>query len=517
MRKWIHIIILVGIFCLAFFLRFYNLSTIPPGIHGDEAEFGLIEQKINNESYDNFFSVGDSNSIFAFPVLGYWTQGLSIRIFGENILGIRSSSAFIGTVTVILFFFLTKLFFNNIIISYVLTFALATSHWHIAYSRMAINNIWCPFFMVIVFFYLLKGFHTGKAAQFILAGIFMGLSLYFPQANKVIPIIVLLYSLFYIIKNYRSLKQNGTNVFLLLISSVILFLPQLVYFLQNPSIFTGRIDTVSIFNHLPEYYERYHVSDILGVLFWQLINTLKVFNFGGDIGFYFYGYQGGLLAPIVGVLAVIGLFLSLIKIRKDKYLFFLIWLLAIVILGGTITVDAPSSQRLLGLIPVLFLFAGVTLEQLMKYKIQYLKTILVILFIINGIWDYKIYFKDYINSQAGWAQREPATQIAYYLKSLGPEWKVYMLRENTWLYFHHGTIRFLNPNLEGADVDKSEDQIPISQSTEKNIVYIMPPNSPSISRMKLFYPKGTERNFVNPIDNTSSFESYEIKNVDLYQ
>lgn len=186
-----------------------------------------------------------------------------------------------------------------------------------------------------------------------------------------------------------------------------------------------------------------------------------------------------------------------------------------VILGGTITIDAPSSQRLVGLIPVLFLFAGVTLEQLVKYKISYLKIILVILFVINGVWDYKIYFIDYIHSQAGWAQREPATQIAYYLKTLGSNWKVYMLRENSLLYFHHGTIRFINPNLEGMDVENSESQIPIGEPTNKNIVYIMPPNSSSIYRIKRFYPKGKERHFLNPIGNTPSFDSYEINNANI--
>ena len=74
------------------------------------------------------------------------------------------------------------------------------------------------------------------------------------------------------------------------------------------------------------------------------------------------------------VFAFVGFIICFIK-RKGRYLFFLVWFFAIVILGGTITIDAPSSQRLVGLIPVLFLFAGVALEQMMKYKTYYLKII----------------------------------------------------------------------------------------------------------------------------------------------
>lgn len=504
-------LLLIGIFILSFFLRFYSLERIPPGIHGDEAEFGLTQQKINHGLYEKFFSFAQAGAD-SFSILSFWTQGLFQRVIGENAFGIRATSAFIGTITILFFFFLSRLFFKDKFIPFILTFALATSHWHIAYSHMAINNIWCPFFVVIVSFYLCKGYQTHKNIYFLFAGMFMGFSLYFPQSDKIIPIIIFIYSFLYLLKRQRFIKRNVINTLSLFITACIIFSPQAIYFLHNPSTLTGRINTVSIFNHLPEYYARYHANNVFEVLFWQIINTLKVFNFGGDIGFYFYGYQGGLLAPIVGTFAVIGLFLSFLKIKKDKYLFLLVWFFLVIIFGGVITIDAPSSQRLVGIIPVLFLFAGATLEQIMKYKIRYLKVILIFLFVINGIWDYKIYFIEYIHSQAGWAQREPATQIAYYIKSLGPSWKVYMLRENTWLYFNHGTIRFLNPDIEGIDIDNSETVIPFKDVIAKNIVYIMPPDSPTLLNIRQHYPQGKERYHRNEIGNTPSFISYEIKN-----
>lgn len=504
-------LLLIGIFLLAFFLRFYNLEQIPPGIHGDEAEFGLIEEKINHGLYDKFFSVGDTNSIFAFPVLSFWTQGLFVRIFGENIFGIRSSSALTGTLAVIIFFFLAKLLFKDKFIPYILTFAFATSHWHIAYSRMAINDIWCTFFVVLVFYFFYKGLCIKKKYNFFLSGIFMGLSLYFPQSSKVIPIIVLICSVFYLKKHSKSFTQNAMNILLLFATAGIVFLPQSVYFLQNLSILTGRIDTVSIFNHLPEYYMRYHVSNIFGVLFWQFINTIKVFNFGGDIGFYFYGYQGPLLAPVASILAIIGFFICFKKFKNAREILLLIWFFSVVFFGGVITIDAPSSQRIVGIIPVAFLFVGIALEKIMSLKIPYIKIVVITIFLLNSFWDYKIYFIDYIHSQAGWAQKEPATQIAYYLKSLGMSWRVYMLRENTWLYFHHGTIRFLNPGLEGLDIDNSENVFRGTETTSKNVVYVMPPNSPSLPKLQTKYPNGKVIYFFNSIDNTTSFTSYEIK------
>lgn len=506
--QWVLLII---IFLIAFILRFYNLEHIPPGVHGDEAEFGIIEQKINNGNYSNFFSLGGTGSIFESPALGFWTQGFFQRIFGKTIFGIRSSSAFIGTLTIFVFFLFAKLFFKNIYISLLLTLAFTTSHYHLAYSHLATSNIWSSFFTTAVLLYLYKGLHTKKINNFLFSGIFLGLSLYFYHANKVIPVIVAVFSLIYIIQNPK--KHNIINFSLLFITAALVFTPLAINYFHNPSTFTSRIVTVSVFNHLPEYYLRYHVNDTFGVLFWQFVNTLKVFIFGGDTGCFYFcaGYQVGLFTPIISLFAVTGLIISLFKIKEPKSQILVIWFFCIVILGGTITIDAPSSQRLVGIIPALFLFAGITLVQLLKLKILYLKVLLIVLFIINGFWDYKIYFIDYINSQAGWAQREPATQIAYYLKSLGPSWKVYMLRENTWLDFKHGIIRFLNPTIEGANVENSADAIPIKNITNRNIVYIMSPSSVSLNIIKHFYPQGLERHFINPIGQTPSFASYEIQ------
>ncbi len=503
------IILLILLLLLAGFLRFYHLDTIPPGLHGDEAEWGLIEQKINRGEYESFFSLGKTGQFFDFSVLSYFVQGLFLRVFGDTIFAIRSSSAFAATLTVIAFYFLASRFFKHRLTVVLTTLALATSHWHIAYSRLAILNIWTPLFLVVLFALFLKALDTKKTIYFVLSGVVLGLSLYFHHTVKAIPIILGLFSIFYCIEHRKQhVKRLFVHLSLVIIIAVIVFSPQAWYYITHPDTFSPRLNEVSIFNHLPTYFDRYEVSSIPEVLFWQFINTIKVFHFGGDIGYLFYGYQGGLLAPIVASLALVGLLIAFATFKSDRSQLLIVWFFSIIIFGGVLTVDPPSSQRLVGVIPVLFLFAGLTIERLLSYKKAVF--LLAVLFLINAVWDYHIYFNNYIRSQAGWAQREPATQIAYYLQALGPGWKVYMLRENTWLYFKHGTIRFINPQLEGIDVEDSSTVIPLKESAEKNIVFIMPPFSPSLKKLQRVYPDGKTLRFYNPIGNTPSFVSYEI-------
>lgn len=506
-----ELLILILVILLGFFLRFYNLSSIPPGIHGDEAEFGIRQQQIIAEKNTNFFTLYDPYSLFNYSILSYWMQGIFQEFFGKNVFGIRFSSALAGSLSIVAFLFLTKQFFSNKLTQLLLTLAFTTSHWHIAYSRMAINNSWTPLFTICALGMLYKGFQTEKKRFYLLAGLIGGLSLYFAQANRVILVVFILWGIVHLLRREKRRVIIIKGLLTSLAAAFFVFLPLGLFYLNNPGAFSSRIETVSIFNNLPEYYTRYQVENVFGILFWQFINTLKVFNFGGDIGFYFYGYQGGLLAPIAGILAVAGLLICLLQIKKESNLLLLIWFFAIIILGGTITIDAPSSQRILGVIPVLFLFTGLACEKILKLRLPYLKTILVILFLLNSLWDYKIYFINYLNTQAGWAQREPATQISYYLQSLGPNWKVYMLKEEFWYTFNHGPIKFLNPGLEGEDVTDSKSVIPNTQPTTKNIVYIMPPNSPSLDRLRHFYPKGKIRKFFNPIGNTPSFASFEVQ------
>lgn len=250
-----YYLILFFIIITAFILRFYNLEHIPPGIHGDEAEFGLIEQKINRGLYTDFFSLGDTGSIFGFSVLSFWTQGIFQRVFGEDVFGIRASSAFIGTTTVIFLFFLAKLFFKNIFIAFLLTLALATSHYHIAYNRMAINDIWTPFFSIAVFYFLYQGFLTKRLNNFILSGIFLGLSLYFAQSTKALPIIAFAGGTAHFFTSRltpKRFKSNIKHLIFLFVATVLVFAPQSIYFFQHPDALTSRLDTVSVFSHLPQ-------------------------------------------------------------------------------------------------------------------------------------------------------------------------------------------------------------------------------------------------------------------------
>jgi hypothetical protein len=199
---------------------------------------------------------------------------------------------------------------------------------------------------------------------------------------------------------------------------------------------------------------------------------------------------------------------------ENKSSFLLIWLLSVIIFGGALTIDAPSSQRLIGMAPALFLMSGMGMEKILSYlKTEKLKNSLLLITMISiFLINYQVYFNQYIHSDAGWAQKEPATAIAKYLLSLGESYQVYMLREeNPILYFHHGTIRFLAPKIQGVDVSENTRNYIPAKDTHKNFVYILPPNSKFLSLLHQVYPFGQERHFTNPYNGKAWFVGYEIR------
>ena len=140
-----NFLILALIVFLAGFLRFYQLGKVPAGFHRNEA------------------------------FLGY--NAYSIALFGLNAFAVRFPSAFFGTLTVLLTYFLVKeLFPNNTfqveglvskkflhlgggveisttparwLLSLIASFLLAISPWHINLCRTATENVIVVFFITL--------------------------------------------------------------------------------------------------------------------------------------------------------------------------------------------------------------------------------------------------------------------------------------------------------------------------------------------------------------------------------
>lgn len=163
-------ILLVVIIFLAAFLRFYKLGKVPASLYWDEVSIGYNAYsvlKTGKDEYGEFLPLRfKAFGEYKLPLYIYLTVPV-IKIFGLNEFSVRFPSAFFGSLTVLLTYFLTKEIFKKSHYSLPLTlylpttasFLLAISPWHLQFSRAAFEaNIGLFFFCLGLFLLLKKSF-----------------------------------------------------------------------------------------------------------------------------------------------------------------------------------------------------------------------------------------------------------------------------------------------------------------------------------------------------------------------
>jgi 4-amino-4-deoxy-L-arabinose transferase-like glycosyltransferase len=201
-------LLLFLIVLLAAVLRFYGLSANPPSLTWDEAAWGYNAYSLGIDGKDEFgrflpITYLESFGDFKPPVYAYLGI-LPVKVFGLNEFATRFPSAFLGTMTVLVTYFLVKELFgfqkvskvsevskaNDEIIALVSAFVLAISPWHIMLSRAAFEANVATFFIVTgVWLFLYSINH--KPWFLLLSAISFVLSMYtFNTARIVVPLLI---------------------------------------------------------------------------------------------------------------------------------------------------------------------------------------------------------------------------------------------------------------------------------------------------------------------------------------
>lgn len=356
-----EVLALISILVLASFFRLWKLNEIPPGLYPDVAING-------NEA---FFSLKNKNFKVFYPEnygregLMMWLIAISFYLFGVSIWSIKIVASAIGILTVFGLYLLTKELFHqsinsnqqsSILISILSSFFLATSFWHTHFSRIGFRVILLPFVLVFSFYFLFKAIKRRKIFDSVLAGIFFGFGFYtytsFRMAVLILPIFLLFWFLY-----KKEEKKKFLQIFAyFLITTFFVALPIGIYFLKNPEYFVSRAAPVTIFS------AKNPVKEFLK----SFILHLAMFNFYGDQNWRHNFAGKPMLSFSVGILFLIGLILAIKNSLKFKEnlqfaicnLQLIIWFLVMLLPGILTREGIPHSLRVAGVIPPVFIFAG---------------------------------------------------------------------------------------------------------------------------------------------------------------
>ncbi|MGC1187830.1 MAG: glycosyltransferase family 39 protein [Candidatus Acidiferrales bacterium] len=375
-------VMLMAVILLASFLRLLHFASIPPGLYPDEAMDG-------NSALEAAHTSPFLRGLKVFYPENNGREGLYVNAVAVlfKISGaapepwvVRLPAAISGILTVAGLYFLAAELFS-VEVGLLAAFLLATSFWHIDFSRIGFRAIMAPLFLTWTLYFLLKAFRklrNGASSLrvvpfFLISGVLWALGFYTYIAYRVTPALILLVFAFYWLERRKGITRSqvirAAAVFCSF--SAIVSVPLAYYFRTNPGTFFERASQISVFGSATPLRD-------LARNTWK---TLAMFNIRGDANWrHNISARPELFWP-VGILFLLGIVIGLSSLfskaaksthedaAKDAsagiphsrfpfallFAWFLLAMLPVVISDDI----APHALRALLMIPCAFLFAAV--------------------------------------------------------------------------------------------------------------------------------------------------------------
>ncbi|MFK7801305.1 MAG: ArnT family glycosyltransferase [Anaerolineae bacterium] len=348
-----HKIILTLILLTAALMRIVGFVThSPPGPEHDEVANWLIDKAIMAGQHGVYFTEAYGHE----AGFHYW-QTLFVWLVGDNLIALRAPAALMGLLSVAVTYALNRRLFGRDF-AILATAIIAVLFMPVFYSRLALRAISLPVTAGLAACFMWDYFIKEERRYLIEAALLAGLSSYTYLASRTLPIFFVGF-LIYIAIFHRQLIKSTWRDWLLFAAVYLLVSLPLILFLQNPQnieIRTGEIDGPM----------RAMLSGDFQPVLQNTLAILGGFGFSGDpLWRQGVAFQP-IFEPIFAILFYGGLLISLWRIRDIRYGFLLVWLGASVV-PSVVTVDAPSTIRMILMLPVTVAFPIVVIEQVLSF------------------------------------------------------------------------------------------------------------------------------------------------------
>jgi 4-amino-4-deoxy-L-arabinose transferase-like glycosyltransferase len=378
--------ILLVLVVLALLLRATFLETIPGNLHVDEmgtADFPMRHLFTEQGTSINPFRTGASWQ----PSLYHYITRLSFLIFGYSVTGIRMTSAVAGVAAVIAMYIVVRVF-DNRRTALMAAAIMTTYHYHIQWSRIALNNIWDTLWVPLALAAFAWGWRKGWSGGAVISGLAVGISHYFYAGSQIVVFLMMVL----MIQLYRQ-EQDEQKALVhggkFLATAVTVAAPIILFAIIDSETFFGRAQT--IVGWTPEAVEHVVGSYNLWRYFWfQLWHNVGAYTSVAEVtGFYGPGipFLFGIAAPLF----IIGFLWSLYK----RHYIPVLWIVFTTFFGGFLLSGSPSSSHYAVAIPAICWLTAVPLNWLWQRGYPRLAFVLLIAIMIT---DVSFYYGIYIPS-----------------------------------------------------------------------------------------------------------------------
>jgi len=157
-----HRLLLIALTLFCLFSFSYNLDQVPP-YSLDETKFVLTAKNMV-DSGDYLTPQYHDRNRFDKPVLFYWLVAIFYKLFGINLAAARWVSVVFGVLSIWVVYFLAKRLFDRQT-ALLSAFILPSFYTFIKYSRLAVTDMALSFFILLAFFFFVRGYQDDSGRK----------------------------------------------------------------------------------------------------------------------------------------------------------------------------------------------------------------------------------------------------------------------------------------------------------------------------------------------------------------
>lgn len=369
-------LILFFIILLAGIVRFYRITDYPVSLYWDEVSTAYNAYSIANTGKDEF---GSNLPILFKAFQDYKTPGniyltvIPVKLFGLNEFSARFTSAFLGTITVLITFFLViemmskkTLGIDSRYIALLSSVFLAISPWSIQFSRAGFEANVGLFFVVLGALFFFRFIKTEKQINLFISAAIFAISFYFYRSIWIFtPLLILSFLIVYRKTVFTKVNLKNTVIagliFLIIIAP---FAPTMIskngliratqvnvidnsfdqtsQFVSNQKNLKGKIGKI-VFNRRVAYGNE--------IAYGYLAHFSQNFLFFHGDGNPRHGATGVGVMYLWGALFIIPGIIGLFKIDKRTRNLIILWALTAPI-PAAMSVPVPHALRSLNMLPM---------------------------------------------------------------------------------------------------------------------------------------------------------------------
>ena len=375
------------ILALGAWFRFSNLSAYPPEMTSDHVEKLLDAQRVADGLTPVFFPNNGGREGFQMYFLAFLHRLTGLPISFDLL---KIGTGLEGMLMIVLAWWLGRAIFGpedrrlGNLTGVIMAAMVATSYWHTMLSRLGLRIVLTTLAVTVILIFLARAMRHNRRRDYLIAGLLLGASMYFYQAMRMFPLVVIAgvaLAVIFRARTWAAARAYAINMVALVIVAGAVFVPLGRYWSQYPQSFWERTggrffgeDTIVIRDDQGRILEERPLTQEermrafeqnLGVFFDNMRQSVLMFNYAGDRAF-ITGEPNGTpqLDAVSGGFFLIGLGVVAARMirRRDP----VDWLLPVAILimllptalSIAFTIEVPSATRASGALPFVYLIAA---------------------------------------------------------------------------------------------------------------------------------------------------------------